>query len=75
MKAKQKFSELSRTSQFAILSAISLQLSLLVTALVDLSKREPAQINGSKGLWAVASFINFIGPLAYFIFGRKKSTK
>ena len=30
------------------------------------------EINGSKQMWTVAAFINFIGPIAYFTFGRKR---
>jgi hypothetical protein len=49
-------------------------MSLLVAAQRDISRRPEAQINGPKAAWRAASFINFIGPMGYFIFGRKRGT-
>jgi hypothetical protein len=46
---------------------------MLVAAQRDISKRPAALINGPKGAWRAASFINFVGPMGYFIFGRKRS--
>jgi hypothetical protein len=46
--------------------------SLLVAAQRDISKRPAALINGPKAVWRAASFINFIGPVGYFTFGRKR---
>ena len=49
---------------------IIIQLILLITALVDLVKR-PKTL-GPKWLWAIIIiFINIIGPILYFIIGRK----
>jgi hypothetical protein len=28
---------------------------------------------GSKKLWVAAAFVNFVGPLAYFMFGRRRT--
>lgn len=48
-----------------------IQFILLIVALIDLVKIK--QTNGSKGLWAIIIiFINIIGPILYFIFGRKE---
>lgn len=48
-----------------------LQIVLLVLALIDL--RKISLTNGPKWLWAIIIiFINIIGPILYFIFGRKK---
>jgi hypothetical protein len=49
-----------------------LQVGLLVAALGDLRRRPSAEVNGSKAIWAAVSFVNFLGPLAYFAFGRKR---
>ena len=48
-----------------------IQLSLLLAALYDIRKRPAEQINGSKKMWTGIAFINYVGPLAYFAFGRK----
>ena len=46
----------------------------LATALFDISRRPQDQIKGPKPLWVGISFINTIGPLAYFFFGRKRQS-
>ena len=49
-----------------------LQLVLLAAALIDIRRRPAEEINGSKRLWTMVVFINGIGPIAYFLFGRKR---
>ena len=49
-----------------------LQLALLAAALIDIRRRPAAEINGCKRLWTIVVFINGIGPIAYFVFGRKR---
>ena len=46
------------------------QLTLLVAALRDIRRRPADQIRGSKRLWTMISFVNWVGPIAYFKFGR-----
>jgi len=54
-----------------LLPIFVLQLILLITALVSLVKQEETQ--GPKWLWAVIIlFINIVGPILYFIIGRKQ---
>ena len=47
-------------------------MALMVAALADMWRRPVEEINGDRRLWTLASFINFAGPLAYFVFGRKR---
>lgn len=70
--SKQRWSDLSTERRAAILAAGAVQLGLLGAALADLRRRPRAEVNGSKALWAAVSFVNFVGPLAYFAFGRKR---
>ena len=49
-----------------------LQLVLLAAALIDIRRRPAEEINGSKRLWTMVVFINGIGPIAYFVSGRKR---
>jgi hypothetical protein len=70
----KRFRELSRSRQVVLLAASGIQLALLVTAEVDLQRRAPSEIRGDRSLWRAACLINFIGPLAYFRWGRRKST-
>lgn len=48
------------------------QLALLAAALIDIHRRPAEAINGSKRLWTMVVFINGIGPIAYFVLGRKR---
>jgi len=51
---------------------IIIQVILLITALVDLIKRP--QTLGLKWLWAIIIIcINILGPILYFIIGRKEN--
>ena len=72
--AKQKFADLPPAQQRAIVIAGAVQLTLLAAALFDISRRPQDQIKGPKPLWVGISFINTIGPLAYFFFGRKRQS-
>ncbi len=48
-----------------------LQLVLVVAALVDLLRRE--RTRGPKWVWLlVILFVNFIGPIVYFMLGREE---
>ena len=54
-----------------LLPLILLQLGLMLGALIDLSRRERVA-GGNKLVWGlVIVFVNTLGPLAYFVFGRK----
>lgn len=51
---------------------IVLQLALLLLAAIDLFREERHVRFVSKPIWAlVIVFVNIIGPLAYFFFGRE----
>lgn len=48
-----------------------IQVILIIIALFDLKKAE--QTNGPKWMWAlIIVFINIIGPVIYFIIGRRE---
>ena len=49
------------------------QFALQGYALRDLKQRPAEQVRGPKKAWAAASFINYIGPIAYLGFGRKSA--
>jgi len=69
---RKKWSELSAPAQVGIVVMTIIQLSLLFAALADIRRRPAEQINGSKALWTGLAFINFVGPVAYFVKGRKQ---
>ncbi len=55
-----------------MLTLASVQLSLAATAWADLATRPAARVNGSKTRWALVIAVNFVGPLAYFRWGRRR---
>lgn len=72
-KPKKTWSDLTPTQQTALLTAAAVQISLAATAWVDLARRPVDQVRGSKAAWAAAIAVNFIGPISYFAFGRRRS--
>lgn len=72
MASKKKLSELSPRSRALISVGATIQFALQGAALNDIRRRPSAQINGPKPLWAALTFVNFIGPIAYFLVGREK---
>jgi phospholipase D-like protein len=70
--AKQRWSDLTPERQAAVIGAGVVQVGLLVAALTDLWRRPSAEVNGRKAVWAAVCFVNFVGPLAYFAFGRRR---
>lgn len=69
---KKSWSDLTPGQRALGLGAAGLQVGLLVAALADIRRRPPDQVRGSKAIWVAVSFINFVGPLAYFRFGRRR---
>lgn len=70
--ANKKWSEMSPGQQAAVLTLISVELSLTVTALVDLYRRPADRVRGRKALWVPAIFVQPVGPVAYLVWGAKR---
>jgi hypothetical protein len=52
-----------------LIPILIIELVLFVVALVDIIRRK--KTNGPKWLWVLILFIQIIGPIVYFIVGRK----
>ena len=66
------FESMSTGLLVAIGALAVLELVLMVTALVSVLRRSQDELNGPKWLWIlVVIFVNMIGPIVYFILGRK----
>jgi hypothetical protein len=70
--ANKRWSELSIGQRRGIMLSGMVQAALLIAALVDIWRRPEEGIRGDKRLWAAVSFVNFIGPISYFLFGRRR---
>ena len=55
-----------------LIPILLIQLGLVVAALIDLVRRPVTR--GPKWLWVIIIlFINFIGPIIYFLIGREEA--
>jgi hypothetical protein len=68
----KRWSDLTPRQQAGGIISAAIQLALAAAAWTDLAKRPAEDVNGPKPMWAVIILVNFIGPLSYFVFGRRR---
>lgn len=73
VKRPRRWQDMSRRQQIQVIVAAIVQIALAVTAWTDLAKRPASRVNGPKAVWGVIIGVNFFGPIAYFIGGRKNN--
>ncbi len=73
--ATRRWADMQLAQRRMLVVSVAVQFALLAAALIDIRRRPREQIRGPKGVWAGVSFINFAGPAAYFVFGRKRHAK
>jgi len=73
MKKKKSWKDMTPGQRRVTIVAGVLEFGLMLAAQRSISKTPAAQIRGSKALWRAACFINFFGPVGYFVFGRRRS--
>jgi hypothetical protein len=70
---RRHWSDLRPRTRALIVVGGVIQFALLGAALADIRRRRPEELNGPRQLRVAVSFVNFIGPIAYFVLGRRKS--
>ena len=70
--ANREWRDLSDRQKNGIVLGVAVQIGLLVAALVDMHRRRQGEIKGNRWMWTVAAFVNFVGPVSYFLFGRRR---
>ena len=70
---KKQWNDLTPCQRSAVVGAAVVQVTLLTAAQIDITRRSKEQIRGAKLLWRILVFVNFIGPIAYFAIGRRRS--
>jgi hypothetical protein len=70
--ARKDWKDLSARQRRGVVLGGAVQLVLLLAALADIHRRPREEIRGNKWLWTAASFVNFAGPISYFLFGRRR---
>ncbi len=68
-----KWQDMSPTARKLLILGGAAELALKVAALADMRRRPASQIRGPKLAWAAAQAVNGLGPVSYFLFGRRKS--
>lgn len=74
----RRWSDLSERNRKRIIAAAIAEGALKTAVLIDLRRRPANQIRGSKRLWIIAAvLVNSagIGPLSYFVFGRRRDAE
>jgi phospholipase D-like protein len=69
---KRKWRDLSAPQRAAIAGSAVVQVGLLAAALADLRRRPAKKVRGDKRIWTAVAFVNYVGPIAYFVYGRKR---
>ncbi len=70
--SKRHWRDLSAGQRVAFLAMCAAQVGLAAVAWTDLARRPVDEVNGRKPLWAGAIAINFVGPVAYLVWGRPR---
>lgn len=68
---RPSWTELSKTQRAVLLVLASAQLSLAVSAWADLASRPAEEVRGRKSVWAAVIAVNLVGPVTYFLRGRR----
>ena len=72
MVARKKWSELSSRNRRLLAVVGVVEVVLLAATLFDLKRRPADQVRGPKWLWRALAFVNIVGPVAYFVAGRRR---
>lgn len=69
--AKKKWSDLTPLQRRAICVAGAAETVMTVAALRDLARRPADEVRGPRAAWALAFVVQPVGPVAYFVAGRR----
>lgn len=69
---KRHWRDLTTGQRVAFIAMCTAQVGLAAIAWIDLARRPVEEVNGRKPLWAGAIAVNFVGPIAYLIWGRPR---
>jgi hypothetical protein len=72
---RQSWQELAPRERGAIVLLGAVQAALLAAALRDVIRRPAGELTAPKPVWVAACFVNFLGPIAYFVIGRRRLTR
>ena len=68
-----EWNALSEQQRGAVILAGVAQVALMLFAQGNLLGSPRERVRGPKWAWFFGNLVNFVGPIAYFLFGRKKA--
>ncbi|WP_166997157.1 PLDc N-terminal domain-containing protein [Paramicrobacterium fandaimingii] len=71
MAKKKQWNELSTGKRVGVVALTATQIGLAVAAYADIAKRDESELSASKRAWRLIAMIDFVGPLTYFVAGRR----
>ncbi|MCF6509950.1 hypothetical protein E9549_21530 [Blastococcus sp. MG754426] len=71
--AARRWRDLSPRRRALLVALGAVQLALAAAAWTDLATRPAGRVNGSRRRWAVVIAVNWVGPLAWFRWGRRSA--
>ncbi len=72
MRQRRPWRDLTPAQRLATMLLGAVQVALFGAAQLDLWRRPPEQVRGRRWVWSALAFVNIVGPLAYFAFGRRR---
>lgn len=69
---RKGWNDLSEEQRGGVVLIAIVQLALLVFAQGVLIGRPKEFVRGPKPLWFLVNFVNFLGPIAFLCFGRRR---
>lgn len=75
MGRKKSWRDMTKGQRIMLLVSGAINMALLGAAQRSIGKTPDDQIRGKKAIWRAVSFINFFGPVSYFLFGRRRDAE
>ena len=75
MARKKSWRDMTKGQRIMLLVSGAVNMALLGAAQRSIGKTPDDQIRGKKAIWRAVSFINFFGPVSYFLFGRRRDAE
>ncbi|MDF2144334.1 PLDc N-terminal domain-containing protein [Knoellia sp. p5-6-4] len=73
MREKRRWKDLDEGQRRMVVVGAVIQVTLQFLALRDLRHRPAELVRGPKWAWVPATSVNFFGPIAYFVLGRRRT--
>jgi len=74
-RGRRRWRDLNPGRRGLVVALAAVQLALMGAMHRDLLRRPASEVRGPKRMWFVFSFVNFVGPIAYFAVGRSVSNR